>query len=129
MPVKTHWHNADKNIIVYTMSDPWTWEEMNAEMDALRPEYDVLNHAIVVIIDVRESKNVPVGAIAKGRDILKKRHPNVQRSQVFCGSNAIFRSVINLFSRLVGKYFGFQAVFVVDMEEAVQQAEILLQSG
>lgn len=127
MPVITRWHNPNQTIRVYTLQDPWTWEELATTMADVRSEYDTLDHRAVGVIDAQYSSLIPRGALGKGREISKNRHPNVHSTILFVTNNNAFRSVGNLFNRMAGNYTNFNGEFVATWTKAEQRAHELLQ--
>ena len=64
------WYNDEKTIILQTLSDDWTWDEILQSNKAEMPKLmGAVEHTVHVIVSLEQSPGLPSGsAILKGKD-------------------------------------------------------------
>lgn len=118
MSVTTEWHDDHKTVILYTVSDPWTWDEMYKGIDDCYAMMETVQHSVDTIFDIRESNGLPPSALANIRTLNRRRHEN-SRHVVVIGLRAFHRSILNTFARLYGFSNPNGVHFVADMSAAL----------
>ncbi|HEX2905228.1 MAG TPA: hypothetical protein VHO69_00100 [Phototrophicaceae bacterium] len=118
MPVTIEWDNDDKTIVRMEMIGNWTWDEAYAGADQGYAMLDAVPYEVGTIIDFSKGAHLPSNAISHARAMIKRRHPRTGLT-VFVGTNAVFRSLWNIFSQVYTLFAHKQnSVFAANLAEA-----------
>jgi hypothetical protein len=125
MPCVVSWYNQEKAIVLYTISDPWTWEEVlrsPQEINQLihadgRAEYDLITHLATQHWEIR-------GAFTTLQKLGKGRDPRVKYAALVGGTNpaiSFLRHLRTIYPFLASAFtYGFATDFA-DAEALIAQ--------
>lgn len=132
MPITTIWDNEDETIIRHVYEGTWTWEHFHSSMKQAADMAGSVNHAVALIIDIRNSTLFPQGLVTQiNRLHLNKAawQPNIT---ILVGANAFIHALYNAFrgvtaktSKTTGQRFMLvstleEAYFIVQQEQEAQ---------
>lgn len=64
MGIKVTWDNPEKNIILLTYKDPWTWNDYYKAAEKVEVMGQLVNYPIVgVISDFTQTRSIPANAV------------------------------------------------------------------
>jgi hypothetical protein len=115
--LKVDWRDASKTCIVFTVTAPWTWDEMYAGIDLCYVMMGEVDHTVATLFDVRKASGMPPSALANLRNLNRRRHDNSGKVIVI-GLAAFHRSILNIFAGLYGFSNPNGVHFVASLEAA-----------
>ena len=101
MSIEVSWDNADKTIIYTKVTGSWTWEEMYAVSEKSIDMRRSVKHPVGSIVDFREAKGLPGGAISHAKNIVRKQEGH-SGTTVFVGCNFASMSLWNVLMNVYG---------------------------
>lgn len=123
MTVTMRWFNDEHKIILFDFAGNWTWDEYQTAYDQSKPLLESVNYKVDFILETRNSRNIPYGAIGRLRQAAEKAHPNAG-IRVFVGVPKIHQSLGQLFTSL---YPGTAAKYPFRFAETVEEAVRLIE--
>jgi hypothetical protein len=101
--VEIHWDNPEKTVVRMEMIGRWTWEEAYTGSKVGYEMLDSVPHRVNIIIDLRQSKGIPVNSLTHARSMIGRRHLRTGLT-VFVGANDLFINLWNVFCRVYGVF-------------------------
>src|SRR5258705_6013933 len=118
MAITVQWDNPEQTIIRFEYSGQWTFRDLFDAMHEARNLMDSVGHRVHGIIDMRESKLMPNGALSLGRNVTMRKHPN-QGKTVIIGANSFARTLYDVYRKVYRSTFDESAYsFAATIEEA-----------
>lgn len=118
MSVTIHWDNPDQTALIMTLKTPWTWDEIEALSPAIGAEMDAVVHDVDLIIDLRQSGDVPMSMMDQLRDAYAEGMSNLGQ-YIFVGASEKFVAYLSVADRYLTAMGGTLDYRCVDsMEEA-----------
>jgi hypothetical protein len=102
MGVTVSWDNDEKTIIQYEFSDPWTWEEFRAALDADDNLFASVDHIVHLIFNMMEIRSAPANLLAKLPQIVGNINPRLGII-VIAGSYVWVQSIAEIFYKVYGR--------------------------
>lgn len=94
MGFRYHWDNDEHTILRYTAEPPWNWNDYHKTVRMASFSLHNLGHPVDVVIDLRQTQQLPGGAVAHVRTFGKRLHPNLSGRVVVIGlDEAVVRQV------------------------------------
>jgi len=124
MPMVVSWLNPEETVILYKLTAPLTWTEVNKAFDqgiemmnyALK-KYG-MEHTIHVFMDMTGIRNIPGGAITEARRALSRTvAPNVGIT-VMIGASLLIQNIADLASKVVRNSSAWKYKFAPTVEAA-----------
>jgi hypothetical protein len=98
MPIVTVWDNDDKTVLRHVYEGAWTWNDFKANLVRCREILNSINHSVDLIIDTRNGRTLPDGAVG-GLGVLRmSTHQNLGKT-VLVGTNLFISRLYNAFHR------------------------------
>ena len=120
MGITVQWDNSEQTIIRFAYVGNWSFGDLFDAMNDARTLMDTVDHPVHGIIDMRESKLMPNGALSLGRNVTMRKHPNQGRS-VIVGASGFVRTLYDVYRKVYRTTFDESAyAFANSMEEARQ---------
>jgi hypothetical protein len=96
MSVSPVWHTDDKLVIRMVHEGIWTWDEFHHALRELDTMLNSVLHTVDLIIDVRNSANLPAGTPSQlGKINEFYKHPHLGHS-VVVGANNLVKVFVNI---------------------------------
>lgn len=99
MAVEVKWLDTEQTVLVYTFSDPWTWDDYYETTAQGRAMLQGVDHVVVTIIDMSGSRALPPGALTHLRRVSTDRRPN-PGPIILVGLNRFVRAMSDMLSRI-----------------------------
>lgn len=100
MGIQVKWDNKQKNILVCTFEENWTWREYDAAMELGREMIDSVSHPVDVIFDVQRTLFAPSGALRNlGKSFRGLTDANLNHL-VIVGATGIFQIIVDVLHNL-----------------------------
>lgn len=110
MGIQLSWGDPEKTFILAEFSDPWTWTDYNSADTHGRWMLDSVDRPTDVIVDFTHSQRVPIGAIARFRQMAQNIHPNHGRF-LFVKPNPMLVIIGNVMTKLFPQQAEQSAIF------------------
>jgi hypothetical protein len=123
MGISVDWDNNEKTIILWTFSDPWTWEDFRVGFDRSYLLMRSVHHTVHILADARTVTKVPSGNILSNIRMLITRYPANLGLHVAVSENVMIRALGEMVGRLVPKSTGHGIHTVPTLDEAYQLLE------
>jgi hypothetical protein len=123
MPVSVKWDNDEQTIMRWVFEGNWTWEEYYTNRDAANAQVSEKGHRVDMIVDMRNSKTLPSGAMTHGKNAVSSATPDNLGVTVFVGVNPVLRTFYSMFSQLYSRLLSnkhLDTVMVATLEEAYE---------
>ena len=118
MGITVQWDNSEQTIIRFIYTGAWSFGDLFDAMHDARTLMDTVDHTVHGIIDMRESKLMPNGALSLGRNVTMRKHPNQGRS-VIIGASGFVRTLYDVYRKVYRTTFDESAYsFANSLEEA-----------
>lgn len=122
MGVTTQWGNPEKNIILYTFTGSWTWDENEV---AIAEAYQMVlaqGTPVDIIADFSQTSVFPSQIMSNFKNILSRQGPIVPFGiAVIISKGEFLRQILQLFGRVYGrKENGAKLKPARSVEEATQ---------
>ncbi len=82
------WDNPEQTVLRYVAEGDWNWNDLHKHLRRSTLWLDTLGHPVETIIDLREGKKLPAGAVGQLRSLGKKTHPNNHARTIIMGVDA-----------------------------------------
>jgi hypothetical protein len=102
MTVTVAWDDEAKTILRYEFTDPWTWDEFFAVLDADDDLIGSVEHTVHVIFDATGMRFVPPNPVAQFKNVASLINPRLG-ILVIVGNNLWFQKVGEIFHVLYGR--------------------------
>lgn len=100
MSVQVDWFDAEKKDIVrYEFVGTWTWDDLYAAMNEVNNLLATVDHMVYVIVDFRQGRGVPGGALTHMRSGTMRAADN-WGGGVFLGINSFLQALVNTFIKM-----------------------------
>lgn len=120
MGISVQWDNSEQTIIRFAYVGNWSFGDLFDAMQDARTLMDTVDHPVHGIIDMRESKLMPNGALSLGRNVTMRKHPNQGRT-VIVGASGFARTLYDVYRKVYRTTFDESAyAFANSLEEARQ---------
>ena len=116
MPTRVYWDNEEKTIIVREMTDKWTWKDYGQAIQQVHEKLGEVSHTVDIIVDCRETSDLPSGAL-RNLSTSNKVYPQNVGQQVIVATSYF----IELFAKMLRDYMPEKQhmfTYVHTMEEA-----------
>lgn len=123
MGISVDWGNDDKTMILWTFSDPWTWEDFRVGFDRSYLLMRSVRHTVHILADARTVTKVPSGNILSSIRMLITRYPANLGLHIGVSQNVMVRVLGETVGRLVPKGVGHGVYTVPTMDEAYRLLE------
>lgn len=77
MGVKLSWDNKEKTIIRYDFTEPWTWDDFRAALDADDEMIESVDHVVHLLYDMMNIRSAPPNMLAKLPQIVNVINPRL----------------------------------------------------
>ena len=116
MTVSVNWDKHDHTILIYTLGNPWTWEELYASVDTGIAMVDTVASNVDIIVDFKNCHSLPPKAFAQFYRVAALPTPQTNMI-VIAGGGTLLLSLFNLFMLMVGSA-GSKYCWVSDLDKA-----------
>ncbi len=100
MSVQANWFDAEqKKIIRYEFEGAWTWDDLYAAMNQVNTLMASVDHTVYIIIDFRQGRGVPGGALTHMRSSTMRAADN-WGGGVFLGINTFLQALVSTFIKV-----------------------------
>ncbi|MBZ0281837.1 MAG: hypothetical protein K8L97_13945 [Anaerolineae bacterium] len=100
MSVQADWFDPEqKNIIRYEFVGSWTWDDLYAAMNQVNTLMASVDHTVYIIIDFRQGRGVPGGALTHMRSSTMRAADN-WGGGVFLGINTFLQALVSTFIKV-----------------------------
>lgn len=97
MGITVDWDNAEKTVVRFIYSGNWTWEEFYTTIRNANALMDTVDKPCVSIIDMRDSKFMPAGALVHIRNVIRmSMSHNNSGISVFLDAQLIVKAMIEV---------------------------------
>jgi hypothetical protein len=114
--MKVFWNNPEKTILIREYPESWTWDEFRENVETTRQMFKEVQHDIFFIIDARNIRHLPEGALS----YINEAHRNTPRHVVmrfFVTNNKYVERIASMLVRAVPQ--NFENFYIVNsMEKA-----------
>ena len=124
MAIKFQWYDSKKTVILLVPEKTWTWDDYLAIQQELFAMIDSTDNMVHYLMDLQQSRNLPLGALNKLPAIFSQKHPRRGKTIVVGASSAI-RNLWKLLQTVIPQSREPRYHFLENMEEA----EAVLQSA
>lgn len=125
MPVRTYWHDENKNIFITEVEGTWSLDDFYKYFEEAEAIIRQIDHPVVLISDLSKSGRAPKQFLSAGRYLSKKRLPNV-RMTIMVGISSFGRTLITIMSRTYPT--ARKSHIARSMDEAIEMAKQALSS-
>lgn len=108
------WDDDAQTILRYTAEPEWNWNDYHKTVRAASFSLYNLDHTVDVVIDLRQTRRLPAGAVAHVRTFGKRLHPNLSGRVVVIGLD---EAIIGQIAQDGVLQVGEQAVYFVNTED------------
>ncbi len=98
MPIVTVWDNDEKTVLRHVYEKSWTWADFKANLMQCREMLDSIDYTADLIIDTRNGRTLPDGAMGSLGVLRMSTHPNLGKT-VLVGTNLFISRLYNAFHR------------------------------
>lgn len=74
MPISFDWDSPDQRVLRFSITDPWNWKDLHRTMRVASFRFDALDHSADIVLDLRQSRRLPAGALGQIRSLGKAIH-------------------------------------------------------
>jgi hypothetical protein len=123
MGVSVEWANAEKTVILWTITGQWTWTEFDAGYEKMRQKAASVSHTVDSIYDLRESILIPADVTTHVKFAFPHKPSNL-RHMIAVGLDSYFQLLWNTLTS-IPSLRQWRAHFVDALEDAyafIQQA-------
>ncbi len=85
MPIQFAWDGDSQTVLRFLVTDPWNWNAFHKTMRLATFQLDGVDHPVEMVVDLRQSKKLPAGALGHVRSLGKATHPNARNRLLFIG--------------------------------------------
>lgn len=123
MSVQADWFDTEqKNIIRYEFVGSWTWDDFYTAMNHVNELMATVDHTVYIIIDFRQGRGVPGGALTHMRSNTLRAADN-WGGGVFVGINGFLKAIVNTFVQVYPR-LGNRYQTAESIEEAVMVIDV-----
>ena len=114
--IEVGWDNTEKNIIIWTFSAPWTWDEFYDIQSKQHSMIDEVTGIVDSIFITSTEQNIPFSAFTHLREIMAKSH---DRDGIFVvvGARPFLATLLNIVAQMLPN-FTSRIILVGDKAEA-----------
>lgn len=128
MKIQVEWDNPQKTILRYTFPTDWTWDDFYAMKhiaDAMLDDVTEHDKDIVLLFDLRKTKDVPRNLFSVGRRLFERSHP---RGNPIIGvsHSKLFGTLGNMLRQLTPTAMSMDFRILESMETAEAEIEKIL---
>lgn len=128
MPWQAHWHDDNEDILVMQGSNPWTWDDMRANIETWRERMAQKPHVVHIVIETEDGLKMPETASDSERvpPFLRFKELFVSAEDnhglvIFIAPPLFFEDTVRNAQRLLREQMDTQYVhFAKSMQEAQQ---------
>lgn len=118
------WDNADKTVLMVSVSDDWSWADMYRAIDEINLALDTVSYPVYTIMDFTLATHIPDNALLHLSRLNRSHHPNQDKTAVV-GLGIYGQNLINMFIQLHGKLAkGNDVKLVNDLQAAYEFFDI-----
>ena len=124
--IKIQWSDTQQNIVIWTFSDQWTWNDFYTAQNEVQNRINKVNGIVDSIFITPQQQKVPSSAISHFRKIITKRH-NRHDMLVVVGSSMFLSALLNMVIKFIPSA-SHQFHFVSTQDEAykiIEQTRLL----
>lgn len=100
MGIQVDWFDAEqKNIVRYEFIGSWTWDELYNAVNQVNTLMASVDHTVYVIVDFRQGRGVPGGALTHMRSSTMRAADN-WGGGVFLGINTFLQALVGTFIKV-----------------------------
>lgn len=121
MAITTIWDNDSKTIIRHIYEGTWTWDDFYNSMKAASDMVATVNHAVGLIIDLRDSNLIPQGLVTHINRLHSGKPTWTPYLTVLVGANAFVKALYGAFRGITARTSrstGQQFIMTASIEEA-----------
>lgn len=100
MTVTVDWYDPEETILLYTYTDPWTWEECVTAIQAGRDMMRSKSHDVPLLHDMLASSKLPSSVLSKTVSVIKTRPENTGLT-VFVTSGTLQQRLFDVLTRII----------------------------
>jgi hypothetical protein len=123
MAIRYQWYDKNQTAILLIPEKNWTWDDYLEIQQALFAMIDSTDGTVHYVMDLQQSRGLPLGALNKLPAIFSQKHSRRGKT-IVVGANSAIRNLWKLLQNVVPQSREPRYFFVETMEEA----EKLLQS-
>jgi hypothetical protein len=116
MPVAVEWHNAEKTILLVTITPPMTWDMYDAGVDEALAQADSVGHRVDIVLNPGSTPLPSGSALPHFKRAAERLPPNVELL-VSIITNLIARTMSTLAGQI---YLGHRFKYAGSVEQALE---------
>jgi hypothetical protein len=128
MPVTLEWLDDGQQVLLYTYTGRWTWDEYHAIITETHRRLAGITHPVYAILDFTAASLIPSGSFVAHLSNGGRRLPDQLGFTVLAGSGLIFCVVERVLAALPGRQREFVIVATLD-EARARMAAYLASAG
>jgi len=118
MGISVNWDNSEHTIIRFIYDGAWNLNDLFDALQDARDLMDTVDYSVAGIVDMRESRLMPNGALSLGRNVTMRKHPN-QGKTMIVGASGFVRTLYDVYRKVYRNTFDESSyVFASSLEEA-----------
>lgn len=121
MGITARWFDESKTIILFTVEDPWTWEENHRVTGESFELIETVEGVVDYIVDVRRASLGPRHVFTNFRRMIQQTHPR-EGLKYMVGVNHFGQMVAQVFRR-INPGAGADYIFVDSIEAALERIQ------
>ncbi|MEO8607692.1 MAG: hypothetical protein ABI690_07430 [Chloroflexota bacterium] len=100
MPITVEWANAERTVLLYRVTEHWTWDDFHSANQTTHDLLVSIDHPVDLICDFSTSQTIPPRVLSNiGRALRQKRPGNV-RQIVVVGVTGLLRNLADVLRTL-----------------------------
>jgi hypothetical protein len=118
MGINVQWDNSEQTVIRFVYNGSWNMSDLFEALQDSRDLMDTVDYTVAHIVDLRESKLMPNGALSLGRNVTMRKHPR-QGKTVIIGASGFVKTLYDVFRKVYRASFDDSAyTFATSLDEA-----------
>jgi hypothetical protein len=114
------WDNTEKTVVRFIYGETWTWEDFHSAISAANQMMDSVEHPVVSIVDLSQSRHVPDNPTRHIRQVVNEsRNHNNSNISVFLNADDFVQAICHASQRIYLDVRVFSKFYFADtLEEA-----------